>query len=144
MEYVYATLMLNETGEEINETNLTATLEAAGATITQSRVKALVASLEGVNIDDVARQAGIAPESSGARETNGGGEGPTATGDRGGGPDPDDAGPPAAEEPDIDGADEAASDDVFEEKAGDDSDHPRPDGPDEADDRDSDSADEDR
>lgn len=144
MEYVYATLMLNETGEEINETNLTATLEAAGASITESRVKALVASLEGVNIDDVARQAGIAPEIPGGQETNGGGEVPTATGDSEAASDSDGAGPLASEEPDVDGAEETGSDDGLDEEADDDADQPRPDGSGDADDRDSDGADEDR
>jgi len=51
MEYAYAALILNETGEEINEHNLTAVLEAAGGTIIESRTKALVAALEGVDID---------------------------------------------------------------------------------------------
>jgi len=31
MEYVYAALILNESGEEINEDNVTAVLESAGA-----------------------------------------------------------------------------------------------------------------
>ena len=46
MEYVYAALILNETGEEINEENLTSVLEAAGTDVEESRVKALVAALE--------------------------------------------------------------------------------------------------
>jgi len=59
MEYVYATLLLNETGEEINEDNLTATLETAGASVVRSRVKALVAALEDVDVDGLAREAGL-------------------------------------------------------------------------------------
>ncbi len=54
MEYAYATLLLNESNEEINETNLTAVLEASGHTVETSRVKALVAALEGVDLDDAA------------------------------------------------------------------------------------------
>jgi len=46
MEYVYAALILNETGEEINEDNVTGVLEAAGVDVEESRVKALVAALE--------------------------------------------------------------------------------------------------
>lgn len=53
MEYVLAALILNETGEEINERNLTDVLETAGATVEESRVKALVAALEDVDIDQV-------------------------------------------------------------------------------------------
>ncbi|UWG46977.1 Ribosomal protein L12E/L44/L45/RPP1/RPP2 [Halanaeroarchaeum sp. HSR-CO] len=55
MEYALAALILNETGEEINEHNLTAVLEAAGAPIVESRTKALVAALEGVDLDTATR-----------------------------------------------------------------------------------------
>jgi large subunit ribosomal protein L12 len=51
MEYVYATLTLTETGAEINERNLTAVLEAAGADVVESRVKAIIAALEDVDIE---------------------------------------------------------------------------------------------
>ena len=54
MEYAYATLLLNESNREINEENLTAVLEASGYTVETSRVKALVAALEEVDLDDVA------------------------------------------------------------------------------------------
>lgn len=53
MEYTHATLLLHESGEEINEANLTAVLEAAGCSVTESRVKALVAALEEVDLDSV-------------------------------------------------------------------------------------------
>ncbi|MFW6458739.1 MAG: 50S ribosomal protein P1 [Halodesulfurarchaeum sp.] len=61
MEYVYAALILNETDEEINEDNLTAVLEAAGVDVEESRVKALVAALEDVDIDEAVEQAAAAP-----------------------------------------------------------------------------------
>ncbi|MFC7019038.1 MULTISPECIES: 50S ribosomal protein P1 [Haloarcula] len=50
MEYVYAALMLHETGTEINEQNLTATVEAAGGDPEASRIKAIVAALEDVDL----------------------------------------------------------------------------------------------
>ena len=53
MEYAYATCILNETGEEINEANLTAVLEAAGSDVQSSRVKAIVAALEDIDISNV-------------------------------------------------------------------------------------------
>lgn len=56
MEYVYAALLLHESGEEINENNLTAILEAAGVDVEQSRVKALVAALEDVDIEEAIGQ----------------------------------------------------------------------------------------
>ncbi|MEF8830707.1 MAG: 50S ribosomal protein P1 [Halobacteriales archaeon] len=65
MEYVYAALILNETGEEINEDNLTDVLEAAGADVEESRVKALVAALEDVDIDEAVEEAAAVPAATG-------------------------------------------------------------------------------
>ncbi len=61
MEYVYAALILNETDAEINEDNLTAVLEAAGVDVEESRVKALVAALEDVDIDEAVEEAAAVP-----------------------------------------------------------------------------------
>ena len=61
MEYVYAALILNESGAEINEENLTNVLDAAGVDVEQSRVKALVAALEDVDINEAVEQAAAVP-----------------------------------------------------------------------------------
>ncbi|KAB1198788.1 MULTISPECIES: 50S ribosomal protein P1 [Haloferax] len=61
MEYVYAALILNETEEELNEENITAVLEAAGVDVEESRVKALVAALEDVDIEEAIETAAAAP-----------------------------------------------------------------------------------
>ncbi len=61
MEYVYAALILHETGEEINEDNLTGVLEAAGVDVEESRVKALVAALEDVDIEEAIETAAAVP-----------------------------------------------------------------------------------
>ncbi len=61
MEYVYAALILNESGEEINEENLTSVLESAGVDVEESRVKALVAALEDVDIDEAVAEAAAVP-----------------------------------------------------------------------------------
>ncbi|MDR5657156.1 50S ribosomal protein P1 [Halodesulfurarchaeum sp. HSR-GB] len=61
MEYVYAALILNETDAEINEDNLTDVLDAAGVDVEESRVKALVAALEDVDIEEAVEQAAAAP-----------------------------------------------------------------------------------
>jgi large subunit ribosomal protein L12 len=66
MEYVYAALILNESGEEINEENLTNVLDAAGVDVEQSRVKALVAALEDVDIDEAVEEATAVPAAGGA------------------------------------------------------------------------------
>lgn len=65
MEYVYAALILNETGEELNEDNLTDVLEAAGVDVEESRVKALVAALEDVDIDEAVEEAAAVPAATG-------------------------------------------------------------------------------
>jgi large subunit ribosomal protein L12 len=59
MEYVYAALLLHAAGKEITEENLRAVLEAAGVTPDEARIKALVAALEGVNIDEVIEKAAM-------------------------------------------------------------------------------------
>jgi large subunit ribosomal protein L12 len=61
MEYIYAALILNETGEELNEENLTAVLESAGADVEESRVRALVAALEDVDIEAAVEQSAAVP-----------------------------------------------------------------------------------
>ena len=74
MEYVYAALILNESGEEINEDNITAVLEAAGVDVEQSRVKALVAALEDVDIEEAIETAAAAPAAAGGAAAAAGGD----------------------------------------------------------------------
>lgn len=52
MEYVYAALILHKVGKEVNEGNITHVIEAAGIKADPTRVKALVASLAEVDIDE--------------------------------------------------------------------------------------------
>ena len=66
MEYVYAALILNEADEEINEENLTGVLDSAGVDVEESRVKALVAALEDVDIDEAVADAAAVPAAGGA------------------------------------------------------------------------------
>jgi large subunit ribosomal protein L12 len=82
MEYVYAALILNESGEEINEDNLTGVLEAAGVDVEESRVKALVAALEDVDIEDAIEQAAAVP-AAGAAPAGGDGDADEAEADDG-------------------------------------------------------------
>ena len=56
MEYVYGALLLNAAGKPIDEKGLTGVLTAAGVSPDTARVKALLASLEGVNLDRGPRQ----------------------------------------------------------------------------------------
>ncbi len=52
MEYVYGALLLHSAGKKINESDLKKVLEAAGVKVEAARVKAVVTSLEGVNIEE--------------------------------------------------------------------------------------------
>ncbi|MCL4307952.1 MAG: 50S ribosomal protein P1 [Candidatus Thermoplasmatota archaeon] len=53
MEYVYGALLLNAAGKPIDEKGLTSVLSAAGVTPDAAQVKAMIASLDGVNLADV-------------------------------------------------------------------------------------------
>jgi len=57
MEYVYGAMILHKAGKEINEQNLTNVLTAAGINVDAVRVKALVASLSEVNIEEAIKSA---------------------------------------------------------------------------------------
>ncbi len=57
MEYVYAAMLIHKAGKEINEENMKKVLEAVGVSPDSAKIKALVASLEGVNIDEVIKNA---------------------------------------------------------------------------------------
>lgn len=56
MEGVYAALLLHSAGKKINEAGIKKVLEAAGAKADAARVKALVSSLDGVDIDEAVKQ----------------------------------------------------------------------------------------
>jgi len=57
MEYVYAAMLLHKAGKEINEKSVSNVLTAAGLTVDSVRVKALIASLSEVNIDEAIKVA---------------------------------------------------------------------------------------
>ena len=57
MEYIYAAMLLHKAGKEINEANLTQVLTSAGINADAVRVKALVASLVEVKIDEAIKSA---------------------------------------------------------------------------------------
>lgn len=57
MEYVYAALLLDAAGKEINEKNIEEVVKAAGLTPDEAQAKAVTASLKGVNIKEVLKNA---------------------------------------------------------------------------------------
>ncbi len=62
MEYIYAALLLDAAGKEINEQNLESVVKAAGMQPDEARAKAIVTSLKGVNIKEVIKNAqNVAP-----------------------------------------------------------------------------------
>ena len=60
MEYVYAALMLHKLQKEVTEENVTNIVKASGAEGNEAQVKALVASLADVNIEDAIKAAPVA------------------------------------------------------------------------------------
>jgi large subunit ribosomal protein L12 len=61
MEYIYSAMLLHSAGQPVNEENVKKVLTAAGVKTDAARVKALVASLEGVNIDEAIKSATAIP-----------------------------------------------------------------------------------
>ena len=61
MEYVYAAMMLHAAEKDISDDAVTAVLKAAGVDVDAARVKALVASLGGIDIAEAMTQAVAAP-----------------------------------------------------------------------------------
>ena len=57
MEYVYAAMLLHKAGQKVEEASLGKVLEAAGVKADPARTKALVAALEGVDIDKAIKDA---------------------------------------------------------------------------------------
>ncbi|MGA2385217.1 MAG: 50S ribosomal protein P1 [Candidatus Bathyarchaeia archaeon] len=57
MENIYAAMLLHKAGKEINENSVTSVLKAAGISVDAVQVKALVASLSEVNIDEAIKAA---------------------------------------------------------------------------------------
>ena len=60
MEYVYAALMLHKLKKDINEDNITSLVKASGAEVNAAQVKALVASLADVDIEEAIKAAPVA------------------------------------------------------------------------------------
>ena len=73
MENIYAALLLHKSGKEVNEDNVKKVVAATGVEVDDSKIKSLVASLKGVDIDKELESANIVSAAPAA-----GGEAPTA------------------------------------------------------------------
>ena len=50
MEYIYGALLLHKLGQSVTESSLTKVIAATGAQVDESKVKTLIAALQGVDI----------------------------------------------------------------------------------------------
>ena len=60
MEYIYAAMILHSAEKDINEENVKSIIEAAGIDADDARVKALIAALEDVDIEEAIETAAVA------------------------------------------------------------------------------------
>lgn len=59
MENIYAALLLHKSGKEVNEENVKKVIAATGLEVDDSKIKSLVASLKGVDIDKELENASV-------------------------------------------------------------------------------------
>ena len=59
MEYIYSAMLLHSAGKKITDENIKKVLTAAGIKVDEAKIKALTASLEGVNIDEAIKTAAV-------------------------------------------------------------------------------------
>ncbi|HLE05978.1 MAG TPA: 50S ribosomal protein P1 [Candidatus Nanoarchaeia archaeon] len=79
MEYVYAALLLNAVGAQVSEDGVKKVLISAGAKPDESRIKALVAALDGVDIKEaISKAAPVAAAAAPAQAPAGGAKAPEA------------------------------------------------------------------
>ena len=60
MEYIYGALLLHKLGHPVNEENLKKVIHATGSQVDDSKLKALIASLHGVDIGAELENANVA------------------------------------------------------------------------------------
>ena len=59
MEYIYAALLIHKAGKKVDEATLTKVLDAAGVKHDAAKVKVVVASLDGVDIESAIQKAAV-------------------------------------------------------------------------------------
>jgi large subunit ribosomal protein L12 len=60
MEYIYSAMLLHKAGKKVSASSLTKVLEAAGVTPDEGRIKALVATLKDIDIDEAVKAVPVA------------------------------------------------------------------------------------
>jgi len=60
MEYIYAAMLLHKAGKKIEEAAVKKVLEAAGVAVNDAKLKALIAALDGVDIEKAIEKAAVA------------------------------------------------------------------------------------
>ena len=68
MEYIYAAMILHSADKDINEENVKSIIEAAGIEADDARIKALIAALEDVDIDEAMETTAMAAAPAAAAE----------------------------------------------------------------------------
>jgi large subunit ribosomal protein L12 len=66
MEYIYGALLLHKLGQQVTEESLKKVIAAAGVQVDESKIKALIASLQGVDISAELQNASAISVSAGA------------------------------------------------------------------------------
>ncbi len=64
MEYVYAALLLHKAGKPIDGNGIKKIVEAAGVAADEAKIKTLIASLQGVDIEKAIIEAALQPAAS--------------------------------------------------------------------------------
>jgi large subunit ribosomal protein L12 len=60
MEYIYSAMLLHKAGKKISAASLTKVLDAAGVTPDEGRIKALVATLKDIDIEEAIKAVPVA------------------------------------------------------------------------------------
>ncbi len=74
MEYVYAALLIHKLGGQVTEEAVKKVIEAAGGKADDGKAKALVAALEGVDIEEAIKNASVATVAAAPAASVGGAE----------------------------------------------------------------------
>ena len=70
MEYVYAALLLHKLQKEVTEENVSSVVKASGVEVNPAQVKALIAALADVNIEEAIKAAPVTAAAAPAAEAS--------------------------------------------------------------------------